>query len=546
MSQLMKGGSVMASCVVLLATGTMLSAASGVPEQQLQRIDVATVPFDQKRDVRSATFTPSGRILVSYADGPDADRRFVTLATMDDDGKNMRTFFSQAIPARAKDNGLRFMVFPDNRRIFLGDFVIECAPSIDRCDHSALLPVTYPREVADGDQISHRWSEMIVAPDNRHIAWTTLLANYAAVVLTGELKRSATGYTIAKPAIISTIEPFEPDPKHADGVIPAPMRGGEVKQFVNGGTAISLVGAVRRDVPDSVVQHLDDGVLEGITDTPGYNETTIFSPDQRLGITMTTRFSPNTDPGVLGVLPRPYPASLNMGLSMFAYTYGVVGVRSSRPGNVGPALIDIAASKSVPGYMGSNLSRDEDWVFRSPMSWQSGGKKALWIEGKRGTESRRIRMATLPDYRPGKPVAARSTPDAIPYASHDLSVIAALAEKSRNIDVKVYGRAAGYVHYRRSPATIEKAYFGYSDDGKSTYSGDEKLAVNPQGNSVYEANIRLEGSVTGKMALKITFGPLSGKDPAQIIFTPDASGKPQSYGYSEYAGKRLEVSTLVP
>jgi hypothetical protein len=71
-------------------------------------------------------------------------------------------------------------------------------------------------------------------------------------------------------------------------------------------------------------------------------------------------------------------------------------------------------------------------------------------------------------------------------------------------------------------------------------------AGNPQGTSVYEANVQLGGAITGTMALKITFGPLAGKDPAQIILAPDATGKPQSYGYSEYAGKRLEVSTLVP
>src|SRR3546814_8148812 len=60
---------------------------------------------------------------------------------------------------------------------------------------------------------------------------------------------------------------------------------------------------------------------------------------------MTTRFSEKTDPAILGLLPRPYPDSLNMGLSMFAYTYAVTGVRREREGNIGPALIDIGASK---------------------------------------------------------------------------------------------------------------------------------------------------------------------------------------------------------
>src|SRR3546814_18129122 len=102
---------------------------------------------------------------------------FRSLAVMNDDGTNLHTFFSQKVPAREKDNGIRFMVFPDNRRIFLGDFIVECATMLDHCENPALLPVQYPAQVAGGDDIAHRWSEMVVAPDDRHIAWTTLLAD---------------------------------------------------------------------------------------------------------------------------------------------------------------------------------------------------------------------------------------------------------------------------------------------------------------------------------------------------------------------------------
>jgi hypothetical protein len=69
------------------------------------------------------------------------------------------------IPEREKDNGIRLMVFADNRRMFLSDFIIECAPGIDHCEKSAVLPVEHPPEVARGEHISQRWSEIIVAPD---------------------------------------------------------------------------------------------------------------------------------------------------------------------------------------------------------------------------------------------------------------------------------------------------------------------------------------------------------------------------------------------
>src|SRR3546814_20569348 len=115
----------------------------------------------------------------------------------------------------------------------------------------------------------------------------------------------------------------------------------EVQQFVHSGTALSVVGAVHRDVPDSVVQDLITGRVQAITDTPGYTETTIFSPDERLGITMTTRFSEKTDPAILGLLPRPYPDSLNMGLSMFASNFAVtVRRRSSEERRHGKARVN--------------------------------------------------------------------------------------------------------------------------------------------------------------------------------------------------------------
>ena len=300
--------------VLALGAGAVTTGPAGDDASPVDPIigpvDVSTIPFDPDLRLRTATYTPSGKVLVVYNKDDREDRRFVNLAVMNDDGTDMRPFFSGRIPDREKDNGIRFMMFPDNQRIFLGDFVLECLPDIDTCEKSTLLPVDYPEEVADGEHISHRWSEIIVAPDNEHIAWTTLFADYSAMVFTGKLKKEATGYQIVDTRIVSTLEPFRDDPDHPDGVIPEPVRNGEVKQFVEGGKAISMVGAKRRDTPDSVVQHLRSGEIEQITDTPGYNETTIFSPDERLGIVMTTRFSEPTNPAILGLIPNPYPASV--------------------------------------------------------------------------------------------------------------------------------------------------------------------------------------------------------------------------------------------
>lgn len=545
------------SIFLLLMASGFVTASAAEParttpshDPAIGRIEISTIPFDPNLTLRSATYTPSGKVLVSYAKSDNDGWRDVNLAVMNDDGSDMRPFFSHELPRRPKSNGIRYMVFPDNRRIFLGDFILECAPTIDSCDQSALLPVKYPDEVSHGDNISHRWSEMIVAPDNEHIAWTTLLSNGSAVVLTGKLKRGKTEYEVVDSRIISTLDEFRSDPAHRDGVIPNPVRGGEVKQFVEGGTAISMVGAKQRVTPDSVVQDLPNGNIEQITHNPGYDETTIFSPDEKLGITMTTRFSKPTNMAILGLMPRPYPVSLNMGLSMYIYTYSVTGVRKGRAGNVGPALIDIQASKSDNGYQGVNLHTGDGWVYYSPMSWAPDGKKAMWLEGRRDGSRKRIQVVRLADYRPAPAVAANPTPDDMPYAISDLSAIDKYVRKSSDIDVKVYGRHSGYIQYRRTMTgmggTIEKRYVDYSDDGQSVYTGSETMRIDPRGRSTYTANVKLAGPRPGVMNLKITFGPLGGELPAKLVFARDQSGQPLTHGFAEYGGRRLNVDRLVP
>ncbi|TCM20682.1 hypothetical protein EDF56_102345 [Novosphingobium sp. PhB165] len=531
--------------ILVMCLTSQSGHAATSQEHAFGRAEISTIPFDARLGLRVATYTPSGKVLVVYAQDHSNDRA-ITVATMDDSGQNLRPFYSGVIPAREKDNGLRFMVFPDNKRIFLGDFVLECSTSLETCKQPKLLPVVYPQEVAGGDHVSHRWSEIVVAPDNRHVAWTTLLLPSSALVFTGELKRTGEAYTIASPRIVSTMNPFHQDPAHPDGVVPEYIKGGEVKQFVAGGAALSLAGGLKRDTPDSVIQDIATGEVKAITDTPGYNETTIVSPDGRLGLTMTTRFSRPSDPAILGLLPRPYPTALGMDLAMFAYTYSVTGVRLGRAGNIGPALIDLEVSKSTPGYLGANLNEQGDWAFYSPMSWHPSSKRGLWIEGLKGAKDKRIRIVRLPDYKPGPAVRAVPTPEPGRYASSELSQVRAFAATNRDVDVKVYGQASGRILFRRTASHIEKIYENFSDDGRSVYSGKETMVINPAGRSTYNADLRVSGPKPGAMELQMTFGPLGGEHPAALIFAPDASGQPGTRGFAEYEGHRLDAADLVP
>jgi hypothetical protein len=72
------------------------------------------------------------------------------------------------------------------------------------------------------------------------------------------------------------------------------------------------------------------------------------------------------------------------------------------------------------------------------------------------------------------------------------------------------------------------------------------MQANPRGRSTYTADIKLSGPKPGVMKLTMTFGPIQGERPAELIVAADAAGKPMSHGYTEYGGRRLDVADLAP
>src|SRR5512133_1213691 len=163
----------------------------------LGRVAVSTIPMPDFAEEVSATYTFSGSVLVSFkkADDPQG-KDFWNSAVVNDDGSNLRVIFSGLIPQHPKANGIRFMVFPDNTRVLLGDFVLECDPDIDRCQHPVLVPVKYPWGYADDPRTMKHWSEIIIAPDNEHISWTILRTDIGAAVGLGILMRTRDAYVI--------------------------------------------------------------------------------------------------------------------------------------------------------------------------------------------------------------------------------------------------------------------------------------------------------------------------------------------------------------
>ncbi|WP_374975664.1 hypothetical protein ACEYYH_17960 [Microbacterium trichothecenolyticum] len=518
-------------------------------------IEVFTVPVPEHVRVLSATYTFSGRVFLLHRNVEDpVDDHWYRVAIVDDDGTGFREIFAGRIPQSPTANGIRHMPFADNRRVLLGDYVLEAVPDLDSCVSAELIGVEYPWGLAADTRVSHHWSEIIVSHDER-IAWTTLRKDFTAFAALGTLRRTSEGYVIDDPAIISSADTFVPDPEREGYSRVRPALGGEVKQFVRGGTAISSVGDGGNVLTDSVVQDLAVASVTPVTRTPGYDETTIFSPDETLGIVMSTRASATTDLAVLGIVPRPYGSLVGRELAWGAYIYAVDGVRQFRLGNVGPVLVDIARSSTDPSYVGVALnSSDDAWVYCSPMSWHPKGTKAMWMEMRRGSgrgydAEMRIRAARLEDHLPSAAVPAAPAP-VVTCAIRGTDAERWLAAPLPDVrSARIAGRHSGHVEYEREPAPhlgaasrTELRFVDFSDDGQRFCNGVERTVASMTDGTVYEADLTLTGADNGEMRLRISWSGLA--DGARIRFGPDASGRPQSFGHARYGDRILRVEDL--
>jgi len=510
--------------------------------QGIGNVEVFTLKVEEGMDVQRASYSFSGRVLLVCRDGAET-----VLCSMDDDGTDIVEIYRGGPIA-----GNRLLPFWDNTRILMGDGVLECPEgyNLDNCpkDAAKVVPIVFPDAFVDGPEVLDKWTEVIISPDNGHLAWTIRRSDCGAVNAMGRLVRTENAYEIRDAAYISNMNAFRPDPDHPGYSLYSPVIGGEVKQFVRGGRAISLVGsgAESGGMGDSVVQDVATGEVTRITYNPGYDETTIFSPDEKLGIVMTTRFSKPTDMAVLGLVPRPFGEVLHNIMGQI-YMYGVVGVRRVREGNVGPALINIEQSMTEDGYMGLDLSDpDQVWVYHSPMSWKSDGTAAMWLERERGGEQVRVQIVRLLDYKPGKAVAAVPVPAVGSYARDP--------ENLDSYDVKVLGAFSGSASIKKvaeaqNKTTVTVVYDHYSDDGKVFWDGSETSTGAFVAETTYAGDLLLtdaEGKKLGGMDVKMamsaaySMGSLFGNGAGPTLDKDACSGS------ATWGGIQKDIEDLVP
>ncbi len=511
-----------------------------IQSEEFGNVIVRELPLQEGADPKFTTYTPSGRVACAWRKENDP-KDFLRIMTLNDDGTDINPVWEGEFRLIYQSNGFRYMPFTDNKRAYIGDYILECTPDCDHTEHAEMIPIHYPEALTKSMGLWMVWSENVVSPDNEYIAWSTLGMNHA--VYLAKLRREAKCYELDNIRCISGPGMFREDPDHPGFMLEGPVRGGEVKQFIRGGLGLSFVGSGRGSGA-SMVQALDSEEVLTITNTACYDETTMLSPDEKLGVVMTTRFSPKTNCAVLGLIPRRGNMMTKSSVINMVYMYAVAGARAFTEGaNVGPALIDIEKSMSDLNYMGLDLHDPNDrYVYYSPISWHPGSKKAMWNERLRKTlgDRGRVMIAELPDYVPGKTPEIVSVPENIPYATEGI-----LTGMPKSLpEVRIAGRHSGTavtVNTREGSLTKSvTTYKNFSDDGESFLNGFESCetpGMIARGTTVYTADLELSGAHTGEMKLEMFFNFETPQIPTRL----DA----KSHGFARYDDTVLNVFDMV-
>ena len=502
-------------------------------ETQEIKTKLSTIPLPEGVIIDDGHYLFDGNIFICYKRN---STNYTYFGVISDDGSNFKELYGAEFIVSDKANGIRLIPFRDNKRVYLGDFVFECndtTQNVSSCEKGVLIPVNYPEKLV-GSRLTYKtWSEMVVAPDNIHVVWTSLNMACGAIVFLGKFSRTENSYEIIESKIISTINFIKPDPTNETILIPQTPRGGEVKQFIGGGNALSLVGTLPDEFVKSVYQSLKTEEMYTFSHEIGYDETSILSPDEKLGITMSTRFSPQTSMGILGLMKRPYCSLSLSKVVENVYIYAVTNVRKYRKGNVGPVLFEKEKSMKDPNYHGIDLhDKENKFVFCSPISWHPSNLKALWPEVERGTSNRRLRKLEISNYTPSTYPKLENTTDNVPYAL-DMSEIDKINfDKETNGIIE--GKHSGHIEYYNSGFSqtvqvVKLTYVNYSDDGKKFYNGEEIYDVDRTSRTKYSSNIILSGSESGQNNFTITFDTNS-----DLI-------KDETEGYATYGGKTIKA-----
>ena len=470
-------------------------------EQGIGTVYVSTMAMPDQITPLSAQYTPSGRVLVDYALGSNH-----ILCTMDDDGKNVRDVYLGKLPSH-----YILRIFADNSRILIGDQILECLPgqTLDTCEEYSmtLTPLEYPGELVNSSAVTEKWTNVVVSPDGEHVAWTMTRKDVGDLNVLGVLTRTDEGYRIDGAQVITTQTPYERDEADSQILEPLQIRGGDLAQFIRGGTSLSMAGLATNGMPESVAQDIATGEVTPLTNHAGFDGITMVSPNEVYGITMSTRFSTSTDLGALGFVPRPRGDVLQSILPTMQ-EYCIESVKANqRRGNLGPVLINMNRSGRSAVYRGISLvdTDDTNWICLGCLSWNDDSSKCMWMERRKTGKGVRVRIAKITRPSTKAPVEADKTPRAGDYADPE--------KGESNLTGTVLGPVSGEMTISRTRSllgqrSVTVSYVNYTEDGSHFYNGLEVAKFSLGGTLVYTSSISVtdpEGETLGSMDIRVEF-----------------------------------------
>ena len=139
-------------------------------------------------------YAADGSVLVFYAKKEGSEKK-TGAAVMKDDGTGFRSIYEGPLEKK-------LLPYQDNTRILTGDSVLECpaGTTFETCPENSLTryEIVYPDEFTKDPEVTRIFSEVIIAPDNVHMAWTMLRKDCGAADAVGSLVKTEKDGKIVK------------------------------------------------------------------------------------------------------------------------------------------------------------------------------------------------------------------------------------------------------------------------------------------------------------------------------------------------------------
>ncbi|EHN12561.1 Antiadhesin Pls binding protein [Patulibacter medicamentivorans] len=440
------------------------------------------------------------------------------IAVTDLDGRGYRCITCGRVPTAQKADLLE-----DGRRMWLadnsgqattgnplsggtGDFqwsILECAPSVYRCERSRVVPVRFPLDsLLQGAQNR----EATVDAYGEFVAWNEVRMHDGPRVTLGRLERRADEYVVTDPRVVTP--QFRPSNAIADWI-----NGGrfyEGASFVDGNRYLKYQATTTGLNYDTYLLDLRTGQRRQMTTDLDYNEVARYSPDGRWMYYTSARGLDRMD--VFTQLERP---SL-IDASAFGQLGRVSLWNNRRCMNEG-WLMDRASGQQRGGYGGQPTLLEDDWNLRS-WEWLPGGDRAVVTETRLPNRPdpsdpaarTRISVVRMPGVAPAPAPPTPIHVDRTAYRrwttpASEYTGMAGRQVLARTVPGPAGGTATMTFLGTYLAGSWSVRYDGYSDDGRTFLDGWERVDVpSPILLGHWSADIRARGARPGFLRGDVT------------------------------------------